>query len=329
MVSVIIPVYNAARFVRKAVQSAVLLEEVSEVLLIEDNSPDDSLAVCQALAREYDKVRLLRHPDGGNHGAGASRKLGIRNARSEFIAFLDADDYYLPNRFQTSLPILLSQPDVDGVFEAGGMEFHTEELRRQWLAAGKPLTHPVFKDACPRDLLDALCRSLSLQTNGFTVRHAIFNQTGLFDEHLRLSQDTAMWWKMALSTKVVPGNLSEPVAVRLIHPENRSTDKHRAEILKAHREVHRTLWLWCKQAEIPFPRRRLILEKLVSGEATRALRYPKVLRFVGAAICLPKVFAAHWRDWALTPGEMLYAYYHVSGLHGLARRLVRLVGHRP
>jgi hypothetical protein len=328
MVSVIIPVYNAAPFVRKAVESAVSLKEVSEVLLIEDNSPDNSLAVCQTLAREYDKVKLLRHPDGGNHGAGASRNLGIRNAKCDFIAFLDADDYYLPNRFETSLPILQSRPEVDGVFEAGGVEFQSDDLRKSWTAAGRPLINPVLRGRFPVDLLDALCRGFSLQTNGFTVRRAIFNQTGLFDEHLAFSQDTAMWWKMALAARVFPGNLKQPVTMRLVHGANRSTQNNRGKIDAIHQEVHRTLWRWCKELKLPFKRRRLIFGKLVAGELAPALLGPKLLRPVQMVIPLARIFASNRIEWALTPGEMLYAYYHVSGLHGLARRVARLLGTR-
>jgi len=65
-VSVIIPVYNAEKFVRNAVASALFHEEVKEIILVEDNSPDNALAVCQELALENDRVRLYQHPGGIN-----------------------------------------------------------------------------------------------------------------------------------------------------------------------------------------------------------------------------------------------------------------------
>ena len=95
-ISVIIPVYNAAAYVRQAVESALAQPEVREVLLVEDGSPDNALEVCQQLAAEHQRVILLHHPNGENRGAGASRNLGMRNAHFPIIAFLDADDYYLP-----------------------------------------------------------------------------------------------------------------------------------------------------------------------------------------------------------------------------------------
>ncbi len=59
--SVIIPVYNAAAYVRHAVESALAQPETAEVILIEDGSPDNALEICENLASEFEKVKLLRH----------------------------------------------------------------------------------------------------------------------------------------------------------------------------------------------------------------------------------------------------------------------------
>ena len=80
-VSVIVPVYNAEEWLTEAVSSIVNQEYVHEVILAEDGSSDNSLAVCMALAENNPKVKLVRHPDGKNHGAGASRNLGVLNAQ--------------------------------------------------------------------------------------------------------------------------------------------------------------------------------------------------------------------------------------------------------
>lgn len=95
-ISVIIPVYNAEEFVSQAVESALQFDEVHEVILVEDKSPDNALQVCTQLAEKHTRVRLYQHPDKGNHGAGPSRNLGIEKSTGDFIAFLDADDYFRP-----------------------------------------------------------------------------------------------------------------------------------------------------------------------------------------------------------------------------------------
>jgi glycosyltransferase involved in cell wall biosynthesis len=76
-ISVIIPVYNAEKYVAQAVESALQFEEVYEVILIEDKSPDNALIICEELTQKYDRVKLFQHPDKGNHGASTSRNLGI------------------------------------------------------------------------------------------------------------------------------------------------------------------------------------------------------------------------------------------------------------
>ena len=86
-ISVIIPVYNAEKFLRTAVESALREPETSEVILVEDGSSDNSLAICRQLASESSKVRLFQHVDGKNRGVSASRNLGLVKAQSEFIAF--------------------------------------------------------------------------------------------------------------------------------------------------------------------------------------------------------------------------------------------------
>ena len=79
-VSVIIPVYNAEKYIEKAVSSALQLEEVKEIILIEDASPGDDLAICKGLVEQHEKIKLYTHPNNENRGAGASRNLGIINA---------------------------------------------------------------------------------------------------------------------------------------------------------------------------------------------------------------------------------------------------------
>src|SRR5690554_2086658 len=106
-VSVIIPVYNAEAFVAEAVQSALRIKEVRQIILVEDRSPDNCLAICQALEKKHpDIVELHTHPGHQQKGAGASRNLGIQHAKEQFVAFLDADDYYLPHRFVYPLDVL-------------------------------------------------------------------------------------------------------------------------------------------------------------------------------------------------------------------------------
>ena len=238
-VSVIIPVYNAEKYVRKAAESAAVLEEVGEIILIEDNSPDNSFAVCRQIENEYDKVILFQHPDKGNHGAGASRNLGIKKASYRYIAFLDADDYYLPNRFKKDKEILLEHDDIDGIYNAIGIHYYSEIGRKAYLDGGHPELLTVSGPVPPDELIFVLLWSHpdyqgAFHTNTVTVRKQLFDKAGFFNTELRLQQDMHMWYRMAAVGRLAPGNIEEPVAIRGVHDHNRMTNGLEQEKYHAH-----------------------------------------------------------------------------------------------
>lgn len=115
-VSVIAPVYKAAIFMTNAVESAIRLEEVGEVILIEDGSPDNAIEILKKIASENPKVRLYQHQNGENKGVGAIRNLGIEKSKYEFVAFLDADDWYLANRFEEKKALISKYNDAAGIY---------------------------------------------------------------------------------------------------------------------------------------------------------------------------------------------------------------------
>ncbi|MEM6516496.1 MAG: glycosyltransferase family 2 protein [Bacteroidota bacterium] len=184
-VSVIIPVYNAEKYLRKAVESAEILDEVGEIILIEDKSPDGALDLCKELASKYVKVKFYQHPDKGNHGAGASRNYGIKNASCDYIAFLDADDYYLTNRFFTDKEILESRKDAEGVYNCVGTYFHSEEAKNQFFNQGLGYQETLTFSAAPepKDLFQVLFHQHNsitgeFHTNGITLRKPVFEKVG-------------------------------------------------------------------------------------------------------------------------------------------------------
>ncbi len=221
-VSVIIPVYNAASLVTEAVESALAQPETGQVILVDDGSQDCSLAVCRGLAGRHDRIDLLRHPGGGNHGAAASRNLGIRSARCEYIAFLDADDYYLPGRFRAARQAFESGPSVDGVYDAIGTIYDHDQVTAWYRAHRYPDLITLFEKVDPSRLFETLIAGDSgfFCTDGIVVRASIFDRTGEFDTSLRMCEDTAMWIKMSIVGRLVAGSITEPVGMRRLHANN-------------------------------------------------------------------------------------------------------------
>lgn len=227
-VSVVIPVYKAEAFLADAVSSAFQCVEVKEVVLVEDGSPDASLAQCQRAAERDPRVILVRHPNGANRGAAASRNLGIAHATRPFIAFLDADDRYLPGRFDAEHRIFAEVPDADGVYGAVGTHFHSERGKQRFEAhfEGAALT-TVIERVPPEKLLTNMVLRKGfghLHLDALTVKRSALDRLGaLFAESLRLHQDTEFIHRLSYHARLYPGSIEVPVALRGVHDGNRVT----------------------------------------------------------------------------------------------------------
>lgn len=271
-VSVIIPVYNAAAYVTQAVESALAQPETAEVLLIEDGSPDNALQVCEELASKYDKVRLLRHPNGENRGAGASRNLGMRNAKFDFIAFLDADDFYLPSRFSVASAIFDENPACEGVYEATGMLVEDDQSMRRWKESGKiegGLT-TVTKTISPTNLAEELILGDAgyFHIDGLVVKKSVIEKSGYMDETLVLHQDSEFCVRAAAVSMLYPGRLDHPVAIRRVHDQNRiSSPRSQMKQFTDRMNYWISLYRWAK-SNLGKDKQELILKSTIKFART-------------------------------------------------------------
>ena len=264
-VSVVIPVYNAEKYLVKAVESALSQPEVQEILLVEDNSPDNSLELCRTLESKNSKVRVVRHPNGENFGAAESRNLGIRSASYDFIAFLDADDYYLPGRFEVASRIFEKYEDISGVYEAIGMHYYSEDARNKWISkSGEQLT-TVTSGIDPNELFEKLLigKNGYLHLDGLVIKKKIFEHSGYFPTQLRLHQDTAMFLQLAGVGKLVSGRLSTPVANRGIHDENRILSNY--DRRKTRNMLWRSLFYWSVDKNLSCARKAILFKRYIKS----------------------------------------------------------------
>ena len=122
MVSVIVPFFNAARFFWETVESVLgQTYDDWELILIDDGSTDASTEMARDWAATNDRIFYLEHPGHENRGASMARNLGIQEARGEFIAFLDADDIWLPDKLERQVEIMSRHPEAAVVF--GGTKY--------------------------------------------------------------------------------------------------------------------------------------------------------------------------------------------------------------
>lgn len=306
-VSVVIPVYNAGPFVRQAVESALAQTETAEVVLVEDKSPDDSLAVCQQLTREYPQVRLFRHPGGVNRGAGPSRNLGITNSTCPYIAFLDADDFYLSGRFTVVQQVFKEHPECDGVYEAVGMHFEDEEGKSRWLESDMAGIRMTTMEAGipPEELYAALTRGGHghIHLNGLLIRRDVLSRSGLMDESIAdtLHEDTDWVLRLAAVSNLYPGSMVEPTSMRRVHSQNRVSAQRSAESIQRDRmRLRLATYAWVRVHGTPAQRDlafRRLLRQWLSYPVVGGNRQ-ELARLVAFPFHYPAAFGerAFWRE---------------------------------
>ncbi|NML69366.1 glycosyltransferase family 2 protein [Chryseobacterium sp. RP-3-3] len=277
-ISVIIPVYNAEKFVSQAIESALQFDEVYEVILIEDKSPDNALQVCQLFSEKHERVKLYQHPDKGNHGASSSRNLGIEKSTGDFLAFLDADDYFLPNRFEAEKE-LFKNPEVEGVYGALGVHYYSEKGKEQYYHLFEDGLTTVYKKHPPKDVFFGqmhMLGSFGLFTiDALTIRKSslIKKMNILFKDHLILHEDTEFLFRLSYYLDLYPGSIDKAVAVRGVHEHNRITkvDTHEVDPAISRSLLWKEVYSWAQQEDtIPDDAKTHIKRMLRSYEIAKA-----------------------------------------------------------
>lgn len=261
-ISVVIPVYNVAAYVQQAVESSLAQPEVVEVVLVDDGSTDESLMVCQSLAERHPHVRVYQHPNGENRGAGATRQLGVEQATALWVAFLDADDVFLPNRFAVTRQ-RAQDAAVEGVYEAVAWRFEREADRERWLRLGRdPDKLITIREALPPDHLFAAFMQGgygNVHLNGLVAQKAALDRIGGFKPIVRRGEDHILNIKLAAQCHMMAGQITEPVAIVRVHSANNISGVTRRPPHYLVRAYHQALWEWSETTLTALQRRQLRL----------------------------------------------------------------------
>ncbi|OLE67613.1 MAG: glycosyl transferase family 2, partial [Cyanobacteria bacterium 13_1_40CM_2_61_4] len=206
LVSVIIIFLNEERFIQEAVESVFAQTYDSwELLLVDDGSTDASTKIALQYAEQYPmKVRYLEHEAHQNRGMSASRNLGVRHAKGEYVAFLDADDVWLPDKLEEQVAILSSHPEAAMV--CGPVQWwyswtgNPEDIQRAHVVA-----LPVQPDSLvkpPHLLVCLLGNETVTTTSGLVRRKAIESVGGLEESFHGLYEDQAFCAKLCSKASV-------------------------------------------------------------------------------------------------------------------------------
>lgn len=199
-ISVIIPVYNNARFLAAAIESVLVQDAtIDEVLVVDDGSSDDSVAVAQ---RFVPHIRMVSQP---NAGPAAARNTGLDNTGGELVAFLDADDLMMPHRIAAQAAAMSrpSKPDL--------------VLSAQWLFRDGDISRPSDDPAKIKQHL----RPGLVPSTAF-IRRTAFDSYGRFSPAHRIG-DFVEWLSRATALGCRLEILPEPLVMRRVHDANLSS----------------------------------------------------------------------------------------------------------
>jgi glycosyltransferase involved in cell wall biosynthesis len=190
-VSVVIPAYNAADTIGRALDSvAAQTAPPAEVIVVDDGSTDGTAAV--VAARTDLPIRLLASP--GRGGAAAARNLGIAAARGEFIAFLDADDEWTPDKLARQLAVIVPASRMSFV-ACRSFEYAHD---------GSPIgpVHPDVPVVTGPEAWRTLLAATFVSTPCVLARRSVLQAIGGFDQTLPIAEDQDLWIRLALAGEV-------------------------------------------------------------------------------------------------------------------------------
>jgi glycosyltransferase involved in cell wall biosynthesis len=184
LVSVVISTHNRAELLARAIRS--VLDQTYrdlEILVVDDASTKDP----EEMVGRFDdsRIRYLRHAE--NRGGSAARNTGIVNARGAYIAFLDDDDEWLPQKLELQMKVFRENPRA-GVVYTGFISIESEKGR---------IVNINMPGKRGYIFYDLIARNIVGTTSTVVVRRECFDEVGLFDESLPASQDADMWRRLS------------------------------------------------------------------------------------------------------------------------------------
>jgi len=211
-VSVVIPTYNSGEFVTQAIES-VLSQTVApaEIIVVDDGSTDDTAA---ALAPYENRIRYIYQE---NMGVSAARNRGVEAANGDFVAFLDADDIWHPQKLELQMDAFAKIPAL-GLLGTRGFFLPFNELPRYDKLPSRPYSFITWRQLVVKN---HICSSSVI------VRSSILNIAGDFDTTLQGPEDRDLWLRIAEISTVV--NLNIPLVGYRIVPGSVSQQPQRCQ----------------------------------------------------------------------------------------------------
>jgi glycosyltransferase involved in cell wall biosynthesis len=220
VVSVVMPAYNVGWCIRRAIDS-VLAQDFGrcELIVVNDGSTDDTAKVIA----EYGEAVHAIHQ--ANRGMSAARNVGIRSAGGMYIAFLDADDWWLPGKISRQVQLMQDRPEIGFCSTAARVEDGDGRLLNLWRC-----TH------ANTNVLETLFAENAAIAGGCSavmVRKSLLDRVGLFDETLGGFEDPDLWMRLAAVARYACIDETLAVILRRERSVSRNLDSMRSAALRS------------------------------------------------------------------------------------------------
>jgi glycosyltransferase involved in cell wall biosynthesis len=193
LVDVVIPAFNAARYIDQTLESIALQGSLfHSIIVVNDGSTDQTAQIVEAFTRQHShlSIKLINQT---NAGLANARNTGINAATAPYIALLDADDIWLNGKLEQQLEVFTTSPDPRlGVVYTG---YELIDENSLLISNDKGIIKPQARGDVRSKLLTG--NFISGSGSSVLIKSAVFKEVGLFDEGLRASEDWDMWLRIA------------------------------------------------------------------------------------------------------------------------------------
>jgi glycosyltransferase involved in cell wall biosynthesis len=198
-ISAVIPAYNCAAFIEEAIDSILRQSQpIDEIIIVDDGSTDNTEELVRSMANNTANPTIV-YTKQDNEGPSSARNRGIEIAKGDWIAFLDADDRWTPNKIALQMAALEKEPtlqliagdmtetDQQGAILVESVLAKHDLLDKFQTLAGRPIPN----------VLTALLNKNFIPTGTVLVKRAVLQDVGGFNPHIRFGEDLELWAKIA------------------------------------------------------------------------------------------------------------------------------------
>ncbi|MEZ0123223.1 MAG: glycosyltransferase family 2 protein [Candidatus Reddybacter sp.] len=196
-ISAVIPTYNNADYIEEAIHSILgQTHPVAEIIVVDDGSSDNTATLIEALKQKSERLIYIKQD---NQGPSSARNRGIDAASGDWIAFLDADDLWTPDKIALQIAALQSEPQLKLIAaDMSEMDRRGETIVASVLTQHQLLEHfqTLAGKAVPRAMAALLTKNF-IPTGTVLVERACLTAAGGFNTHIRFGEDLELWAKIA------------------------------------------------------------------------------------------------------------------------------------